>query len=225
MNNKILIPTAIIVAGLLIALAIVFQPKLSTNPTPNGEVTIRPIDKGDHLVGNIDAPIVIVEYSDTECPYCKEFHKTMNDLVKKFPNDVAWVYRHFPIQQLHSKAMKEAMALECAADQGGNEKFWEYTNMIYETTPSNNKLPDSALAEIAQKIGLNVTEFNTCVEEERFKEKIEQDIEDARNAGATGTPFNVVISKDGTKGTIPGALPLSQMEQIINDLLANSKTN
>ena len=68
---------------------------------------------------------------------------------------VAWVYRHFPISGLHSKSLKEAEATECAANLGGNSKFWEYTNKLYEVTPSNDKLDPKELTNIAKQVGLS----------------------------------------------------------------------
>ncbi len=109
------------------------------------EVKIRPVSESDHILGNIDAKIIIVEYSDLECPFCKVFHSTMHQVVKEYSGEVAWVYRHFPIVGLHPKAFREAEATECAWEQGGNEVFWKYTDKLFEVTPSNNGLEESLL--------------------------------------------------------------------------------
>lgn len=109
------------------------------------EVGLRPISENDHILGNIDAKIIIVEYSDLECPFCKVFHNTMHQVVKKYSGEVAWVYRHFPISGLHPKAFREAEATECAWEQGGNEMFWKYMDKLFEVTPSNNGLEESLL--------------------------------------------------------------------------------
>jgi len=106
---------------------------------------LRPVSPDDHIVGNINAKIIIVEYSDLECPFCKVFHTTMRQVMEKGNGDVAWVYRHYPIPQLHPKAFHEAEATECAWEQGGNEAFWKYTNRLFEITPSNNGLDESEL--------------------------------------------------------------------------------
>ncbi|OGI95322.1 hypothetical protein A2917_02025 [Candidatus Nomurabacteria bacterium RIFCSPLOWO2_01_FULL_42_17] len=102
---------------------------------------IRPITSDDHILGNANARIVIVEYSDLECPFCKVFHNTMHQVVEKSGGNVAWVYRHYPIPQLHSKAFHEAEATECAWEQKGNDGFWKYIDKLFEITPSNNGLP------------------------------------------------------------------------------------
>jgi protein-disulfide isomerase len=107
-------------------------------------VDIRPVTEADHILGNPNAKIIIVEYSDLECPFCKQFHNTMHQIISNNP-DVAWVYRHYPIPQLHPKAFHEAEATECAWEQGGNDAFWKYTDTIYKITPSNNGLDEKEL--------------------------------------------------------------------------------
>ncbi|HEY4512581.1 MAG TPA: thioredoxin domain-containing protein [Candidatus Paceibacterota bacterium] len=104
------------------------------------------VTSADHIKGSLSASVKIVEYSDLECPFCKRFHTTMQEVMNTYNKDgkVAWVFRHFPLAQLHSKAPKEAEATECAAELGGNDGFWKFVDKINEITPSNNKL-DQAL--------------------------------------------------------------------------------
>ena len=117
-------------------------------------INMKPISDSDHILGDKNAPVKIVEFSDTECPFCKRFHTTMQQVVKDSNGQVAWVYRHFPLDQLHSKARKEAEATECAAEMGGNEKFWAYLNRLMEVTPANNGLDPAELLTIASYAGL-----------------------------------------------------------------------
>ena len=117
-------------------------------------INMKPISDSDHILGDKNAPVKIVEFSDTECPFCKRFHTTMQQVVKDSNGQVAWVYRHFPLDQLHSKARKEAEATECAAELGGNEKFWAYLNRLMEVTPANNGLDPAELLTIASYAGL-----------------------------------------------------------------------
>ena len=133
---------------------------IAGNASAESKITIegpRDVDENDHVLGNSNAPITIIEFSDTECPVCKKFHETMQKIMDEYGKDgeVKWVYRHFPLDQIHSKARKEAEATECANEIGGNEKFWEYINKIYEITPSNNGLDPAELLKIAKSIGLN----------------------------------------------------------------------
>src|SRR3989344_431940 len=142
--QKFAVPLSILIAGAMIAISlyVVNSSGAASNPTPSVAEEIRGIVESDHGRGNQNADIVIVEFSDTECPFCKQFHETMKRVMEEYGSDgkVAWVYRHFPIPSLHPKAQKEAEALECAAEQGGNEVFWKYTDKVYETTQSNNSL-------------------------------------------------------------------------------------
>jgi len=149
--QKLLLPFSVLIAGALIAGTILFvnQDKaaapVATGTTPTGTVAtpIRGVQADDHIIGQANAPVVIVEYSDPECPFCKAFHQTMQQIIATYSgNKIAWVYRHFPIPQLHPKGPKEAEALECAQAQGGNDMFWKFTNKIYATTNSNNTLDD-----------------------------------------------------------------------------------
>ncbi len=223
-KNKFLIPLAIVVAGGLIAGAIYFgassQPTAnSQQPTANTNIDIAPVTEKDHIRGSITADLVIVEYSDTECPYCKVFHKTMRDILSTYGGKVAWVYRQFPIPQLHARASKEAEATECAAELGGNGAFWNYLDKIFETTQSNDSLDPAELPKIAAAIGLDVNSFNTCLSSGRYADFITKSIEEAVKAGARGTPYSIIIAKDGTKTAINGAEPFASVKAKIDLLL------
>lgn len=225
-TNKLSLPMAIIVAGILIAGAIYFssatpKDRLQIQEPEEGNTSlenVRPIDESDHIRGDINAPIKIVEYSDTECPFCKRFHDTMKKVMEEYGTDgkVAWIYRHSPIDSLHPKARKEATATECANELGGNEKFWTYLDRLYEITPSNNGLDLNLLLEIAKYVELNANDFNSCLESEKYAERIEKDLQNANATGGGGTPWSIVIAKSGKKYPINGAQPYEVVKQIID---------
>lgn len=179
----------------------------------------RPVNEDDHIRGNIDAPIKIVEYSDTECPFCKNFHFTMRQIINEYNGQVAWVYRHFPIDSLHPKARKEAEATECADELGGNEMFWVYLDRLFEVTPSNNQLDPAKLGEIAESVGLDADDFESCLDSGKYANKISRDIEDGITAGVTGTPHSVLITSDGKKTEIRGAQPYEAVKAMIKGVL------
>lgn len=190
-----------------------------TNAAPT-TVTVADITADDHIVGNLDtAKVVVVEYSDLECPFCKQFHPRLEQLSVDFGDEVAWVYRHFPLESLHPKAPREAEASECAGELGGNDGFWAFIDKVYEVTPSNNGLEDSKLPEIAGQIGLDVTKFNDCLSSGKYKDKVQSQYDDAVNAGGTGTPYSVVVGKDGTTIPINGAQPYSSVKSAVESLL------
>lgn len=222
-------PVAIIIAGIIIALAVIFSngggKTKDTTVGQNLEAfdqtkdldSMRVITQEDHIRGNPDAPVKIVEYSDTECPFCKRFHLTMKQIMDEYGStgQVAWVYRHFPIDQLHSKARKEAIATECAAEIGGNDAFWAYTDRLYEITPSNDGLDLAELPKIAVYVGLDVNKFNTCLTSGKHDQAIQDDELDAQATGGNGTPWSIVVSKSGKKYPLSGALPYESIKQLI----------
>ncbi|MCX6701846.1 MAG: thioredoxin domain-containing protein [Candidatus Zambryskibacteria bacterium] len=226
--EKLSVPIAVVISGALIAGALYYSnvkaPIKAVNNAPivNTNVGMKPVSADDHILGNPNADLIIVEYSDTECPYCKVFHNTLQRVMNEYGKDgrVAWVYRHFPIDSNHPKARKESEAMECANELGSGEKFWEYTNLLYQTTNSNNSLDPAELPKMAKAVGLDVTAFNTCLSSGKYAAKIEASVQDAQNAGAQGTPYSVIISKDGTKTPITGgAVPYESLKPIIDALL------
>jgi len=94
---------------------------------------MRPVSADDHILGDINSEIIVVEYSDLDCPFCKVFHPTMHQVVEKSEGKVAWVYRHYPIPQLHPNAPKKAEETECAWELGGNDAFWKYADKVFES--------------------------------------------------------------------------------------------
>ncbi len=229
-NDRFLVPGSVLVAGLLIAGALVWN---NQNPLPSGTgpaavgaqqlsslEEMDPITSDDHIRGNPNAPIKIVEYSDTECPFCKRFHTTLQQVMEKYGDEgkVAWVYRHFPLDQLHSKARKEAEATECAAELGGNDVFWAYLDRLMEITPTNNGLDLAELPKIAAYVGLDVNKFNQCLDSGRHAEKIERHVKNAVATGGRGTPWSILVGADG-KAEIPGALPFANTDAVIQAAL------
>lgn len=183
---------------------------------------VKPIDGEDHILGNPDAPVKLVEFSDFECPFCKRFHVTMKRLMDEYGRDgnVAWVYRHFPIDSNHSKARKEAQAAECAGELGGNEAFWAYADRLFEVTPSNDRLDLTLLPRIAQDVGLDRAKFEVCLEGDsrggKYAAHIEEDFQDASISGGNGTPYTVVIGPNGQSFPINGAQPYVAVKSIID---------
>lgn len=229
------IPIAIVIAGGLIALALYYSkppvPGTATTGTPSGNITVRPVSADDHILGSPNADIVIVEYSDTECPYCKTFHPTMQRIIDEYGRDgkVAWVYRHFPLykgeQPLHPRAFKEAVATECANELGGSDKFWQYLNKIYEITPANNGLDPAQLPKIATDIGLDTNAFQKCLDSNKYDEKISKSYDEALAAGANGTPYSVMLTKKSpTPIPISGAQPYTAIKPVIEAILSEQSS-
>lgn len=220
-RNSILIPIAIVAAGAMIAVAVYLSGSAGAGPAGNNnapEAEVAPVTAEDHILGNRNAEVVVVEYSDLECPFCKVFHATMHRLVEEYDGRVAWVYRHYPIVELHSRAPKEAEASECAAEQGGNAVFWKFIDEVFETTETNNTLDPAELPRIARDLGLDVNRFENCLATDKYAEKIEQAVEDAIVAGARGTPYSVILMDD-LEVPVNGAEPYETVKAKIDSLL------
>jgi protein-disulfide isomerase len=223
-----LTPISILVGSLIIACSISLNEAptaktiTATSPAANAVSVslkdIRPLSSTDHVLGNRSAKVVLVEYSDTECPYCKSYHQTLHQIIDKYGKDIAWVYRHNPLP-IHPKAQKEAEATECAAELGGNEKFWAYLDQIFKITPSNNKLDPAELPKIAVSIGLNEKAFTDCLNSGKHAARIEIDRAEIVKAGQTGTPSAVFITKNGNIG-LRGAVSYERLEAAVKEALA-----
>ena len=168
------------------------------------------LTKDDYIRGNPDAPITIVEYSDLECPFCKRFHPTVKQALAEYGDQVRWVYRHFPLDAIHSKADKEAEAAECAGELGGSEKFWAYIDKVYEITPSNNGLDLNLLPQIAKDLGLDQKAFESCFNSGKYAEKVENQYQEGIRFGVNGTPGSFVNAVP-----VRGALPYANLKAII----------
>ena len=236
-KNTLTLPIAIIIAGIIVAGAIFFskdkERPIVTNKDNVPEINLVPINNSDHILGNPNAPIKIVEYSDPSCPYCRMFHNTMRQIMNEYgaTGKVAWIYRHYTLDKpdangniLHPNANREAQALECANQIGGNDKFWEYANRLYDITPSvtinsPQGLDQNQLPEIATYINIDKNKFRECLNSGKFKTLVDQQYLDGVNAGASGTPYSIMITSKGKMIPINGAYPYSNLKTIIDSLL------
>jgi protein-disulfide isomerase len=182
--------------------------------------SVPPPSQDDHLYGDLDAAVTLIEYSDFECPFCKRFHGTAKQLVDASNGQVNWVYRHFPLGFHNPGAQKQAEAAECAAELGGNEAFWTFTDTIYARTRSNGKgFPIENLTPLAAEIGLDQTRFQECLDSERFADKVQQQMAAGARAGVSGTPGNILYHKpSGRVIAIHGAQPLERFQQAAQTL-------
>lgn len=183
---------------------------------------LRPVSaKEDHIYGNPDAEISLIEYSDFECPYCKRFHTTPKQVVDAFDGKVNWVYRHFPLGFHKPGAEKEAEASECAAELGGNDAFWKYGDLIYQRTRSNGKgFPVTNLVPLAGEIGLDKDKFQTCLDSGRHASRVKKDYQNGARSGVTGTPGNFLVDhRTGRVLAKAGAIPFARLKTEIDRLL------
>lgn len=183
---------------------------------------VRKVDpERDHIYGNPDALITLIEYSDFECPYCKSYHPNPKQVVDDSDGQVNWVYRHYPLQFHNPGAQKQAEASECAAELGGNDAFWKYTDTIYERTTSNGRgFPIENLVPLAEELGLDADAFRECLESEKYAERVQEELKEGANSGITGTPGTIILNNEtGEVRLASGALPVNQLQARVQELL------
>jgi protein-disulfide isomerase len=224
------LPASIVIAGALIAAAIyslgngIQLPKLpakgtindtAQNPSlpsnGNGAVQVNVTDN-DHIRGNKSAPVTIVEFSDLQCPFCKRFHPTMQQALQAYGDKVRWVYKHFPLDSLHPEARPAAEASECVWEQKGDDGFWQFVDGVFE---NQEKIGSALYRELAQKIGLNMGQFDNCVSSRKYQKKVEGDFQQGTAAGVNGTPTSFVNGE-----ALPGAMPYDTLKAAIDRALA-----
>jgi len=189
-------------------------------PAANKLDQLPPITQADHVRGDLTkAKIAMVEYSDYECPYCKQFHTTMQDVVKAYGTDVAWIYRYFPLS-FHQNAEKEAEAAECVAQLGGNDAFWKFTDAIYSRTTSNGLgFALTALGPLAKEVGVDQKKFQTCLDSGKNAKLVADEQAGGEASGIDGTPGTIIITKDGRSDIITGAQSLATVKSKLDALL------
>ncbi len=186
--------------------------------TPTGKVP--EVTNADHIRGNKDAKVTFIEYSDFECPFCKRFEPTMQQMEKEYGDKVRIVYRHYPLS-FHANAQKEAEATECANDLGGNDAFWKYHDAILERTTSNGTgFALDALVPLAKELGLDETKFKDCLDTGKFAKHVQEDESGGAAAGITGTPGSILIDASGSSQLLSGAVPYATIKSALDAALA-----
>lgn len=235
-NNPNMIPGAIILAGVLIAGAVIYSnsgrlnsaslpkgnsPAIGDN-NDSGTPATGDISDDDPFLGKPDTPVTIVEFSDFQCPFCRRLWKdTLPQIKEKYllTGKVKFVYRDFPLSSIHPMAQSSAEAAECADEQG---KFWEMHDKIFgeqdKLGTGTIQFDESDLKQWAGEIGLNKNQFNNCFNSHKYKDEVEKDFNDGARLGVSGTPATFVNGR-----LVSGAVPFSQFEQIIEAELKKAK--
>ena len=225
--KDLLIPISIVIAGLLVGIGLYFSGSAPAQPVAEGQAEapaepadntskVNPVTDEDHILGDINAPIKIVEYSDFDCPFCSRYHDVMLDIVDKYPGEVAWVFRQFPLESLHPQAPAVSMASECVAELGGNTAFWSFTDGYFEARGAGSKVPHAELIPtLVIAAGINQGTFTDCFESGRHAQSVQDDVDNAVETGGRGTPWSILIGPTGKTYPINGALPISAVEQLI----------
>ncbi|MFH1867253.1 MAG: DsbA family protein [Patescibacteria group bacterium] len=191
---------------------VVTDGKDTTPPVDSTTVTLK---DNDYIRGSADAPVTLIEYSDFECPFCQRFHTSVLRIMQEYAGQVNWVYRHYPLG-FHANAQKEAEAAECVGKLGGADKFWEFTDKIYERTTANGTgFALTALAPLAKEIGVSESEFTQCLDSGEFTAKVQNDLLEGSNYGVGGTPTTFINGR-----VVEGAVPYEQLKAVVDQALS-----
>jgi protein-disulfide isomerase len=165
------------------------------------------------VLGNADAPVTIVEFSDYQCPFCKRALPVLKEILAKYPGKVRLAYRDFPLGSIHPRAEAAAEASRCAGEQG---RFWPYHDLLFE---QQTKLDDASLVGYARQLGLDAPRFEQCLKSHKYRAAVQQDLQKGEQLGISGTPAFFING-------IPlmGARPLSSFTGIIDEELARRST-
>ena len=199
------------IAGNVGAPSVPNQPSI---PTGIASVNAEDYADDDPFIGNKNAPVTMIEFSDFQCPFCKRFRDQTFDQLKAQYIDtgkVKFVYRDFPLSSIHPNAQKAAEAAECADDQG---KFWEYHDKIFEGQSVWASSGVSVFKQYAQELGLDSKKFNDCLDSGKYKNEVEKDLSDATKTGGQGTPYFLIGNQP-----VSGAQPFSAFQQAIESQL------
>jgi len=227
-----LLPVSILIAAILISGAVFYNAGKSSNTNNNvpannpaaaqddgAAKNVRPISNKDHKIGSDDAPLKIIAFTDLECPFCKEYHIVMKQVMKEMPGKIQFVLRSFPLTSLHKQAKPEAIASECIADLGGEDAFWSYVDKIFDATKSNDGLDMTLLPKFATEVGVDKSKFEQCVTSGKFDSLIAANTEDGNKSGLRGTPYSVVIAPNGQYLPLSGYMPAEQFKKALEDVL------
>ena len=195
---------------------------------PNQPITELKISAdNDPIIGNSNAPITIIEFSDFQCPFCAKFHiqtlpKIMDEYIKE--GKVKLVFRDFPIQSIHSNALLASVAAECANEQG---KFKEMHDKLFENQNEwNSKDTDNLIILFNQyslEMGIEKEKFDSCLKNGKYIKEIQKDLDDGRTYGVSGTPGFFIGNDEMGFIELKGAHPFENFKNVIDTQLKKIK--
>jgi len=214
------IPIAIIIGGIIVAIAVYISMPKQAATVAGTPSLVRGVDASDHIFGNPTAKVVVIEYADFDCEYCKSFNDVMHQVIANegAKGQVAWVFRQFPLSEIHPNALAHARATECAAQVGGNDLFWEFASALYEQQPVN----PLQYGTVAKAVGIpDGNAFASCYASASttVEARILKDRQNALDMGARGTPYSLIVVAGKEPVVLNGYYGYDQMKQLINEAL------
>jgi protein-disulfide isomerase len=185
------------------------QAKIMRRLPPPPVVRVEVGTQGAPVRGPAEAPVTLVEFSDFQCPFCKQSQATLKQLQAQYAGKLKLVYRDFPLDQLHPQARAAAEAARCANDQA---KFWEYHDVLFAQSPQASS---ESLRRYAEQTGLDITAFDRCLSSGLHREAVQRDVEEGTRLGITGTPAFFINGRP-----VLGAQQIEAFTRVIEDELA-----
>ncbi len=225
--RDLFIPAAIILAGIILACAIYVIRIRHTVVTGTGNPeAVHAVTTTDHIIGNPSAPVAIIEYADIDSSFSKSFQMTMEQLMTGYASGgkVVWVYRHFPVTQLHPNSATDALAAECAGSLSTPITFFHFIDAMQTLAPGDNEFNPNQYESVVAQFSINNDSFKKCMTAGSFTKKIHDDYDNALASGATGSPFVILLIHGQKPVPINGALPYTSMKKIIDDAITKAGT-
>src|SRR3989338_9559269 len=222
-DKNFYLPAAILIAAFVIGGSLVYSANMQKGGTGN---TVNPpvidgsrveftITEQDHIRGNPDAEVTLVEFSDLQCPFCRSFHPTVQQALEEYGDTIRWVYKHFPLDNIHPEARPAAEAAECVWKQKGDEGFWAFADKVFE---EQDRIGSTLYLGVVESLGMDIAKYDTCVSQRTYEDKVEQDYQQGLRAGVTGTPGSYVNGIP-VKGAVPYATLKATIEQALKENL------
>ena len=194
-------------------------------PTNQPTLPLKISSENNPVIGNPDAPITIIEFSDFQCPFCAKFHmQTLPTIMDEYINKgtVKLVFRDFPIQSIHPNAVPASIAAECANEQGEFEQMY---HMLFEKQKEWSNLETAyaitAFNQYASELQLNEEKFDSCIKNVKYIEEVQKDLNEGRTYGVTGTPGFFIGNEKIGFVELKGAQPFESFKKVINSQLEN----
>ena len=224
MKNELTIPAAILFAGIVISVAIfATKPHVAINTNGNPEA-VRPVDTTDHFLGNPAAPVVLIEYSDVDSEYSKNFQEVMEQIIQDYGanGNVAWVYRDLPLGGDDINSEEHDEAAECVASIGKQSDFFAFIDAMQAQAPGDSVFDPADYDSVVSSLGLSTGTFDNCLAAHTFQNKVAADYKNAQEIGATGTPYNIILIKGQKPLVISGSIPYSTMKKVLDAAIAKA---
>ncbi|HDL8252041.1 TPA: DsbA family protein [Yersinia enterocolitica] len=181
------------------------------------------VEDGKHIYGDLGARFTLVEFSDLECPYCKQFHDTPKQIVDASKGNVNWQWKHMPLDFHNPAAHKEALAAECIAEQKGNRGFWVFINDVFQRSQGNGRGVED-LASVVTGVGADLDAFRECLSSGKYEDKVQADIQKAKSYGVNGTPATFVVdNQTGKSQLLGGAQPAQAIMAVMRKMMIESQ--